>query len=72
MRTAEQIAEEVPSPDPEPWRRRVQGYARASRSRLLKLAGEPEAAKAALKEARRLWTTGDDPQGLAGSAERPA
>ena len=62
LRIAEQIAEEVPGP--EPWRQRVQGYARAHRAQILKLANDPEAAEEALQEARRLWEAGDDPEGL--------
>jgi transcriptional regulator with XRE-family HTH domain len=62
LRTAEQIAEEVPGP--EPWRRRVQGYAQAHRAQILKLAGDPETAEEALQEARRLWEAGEDPEGL--------
>lgn len=62
LRTAEQIAEDVPGP--EPWRRRVKGYARAHRAQILQLAGAPEAAEEALQEARSLWEAGDDPEGL--------
>lgn len=69
LRTAEQIAEEVPGP--EPWRRRVQGYARAHRAQIQELTGEAEAAEEALQEARRLWEAGEDPEGLLSWPDAP-
>lgn len=61
----ELIAERVRGP--EGWRKRVLGYAAASRAVVLGAGGEIAAAEAALERARGLWEAGCDPEGLLGS-----
>lgn len=59
---AREIAERVPGP--EEWRNRLRGYAASHLAHALRIFGEPEAADAALEEAKTLWNGGADPGGL--------
>jgi transcriptional regulator with XRE-family HTH domain len=61
-RLAEEIADRIR--EPESWRNRVRGFAKAHAARILELGGDRQAAEAALREARRLWSEGSDPAGL--------
>jgi tetratricopeptide (TPR) repeat protein len=62
-RLAQEIAERVRGP--EPWRRRVQGYAAAFAANVVRVQGDDlEAADAAFAEAKRLWESGADPAGV--------
>jgi hypothetical protein len=59
---AREIAEHAPGDGS--WRRRLRGYAEAHAANALRVAGELEAADAALERATRLWRAGTDPAGL--------
>lgn len=56
---ARQIALRVKGPDG--WRRRLLGYAAAVYANTLRVAGKLKTADKAMKEAKRLWRTGTDP-----------
>ncbi len=57
---AEKIAERVPGP--EEWRNRVRGYAAAHGANVLRVSGELRAADVAFEGAKRLWSSGSDPE----------
>src|SRR6185295_2408443 len=61
-RLAKETAERIRGP--EGWRRRVRGYAAAHRANILRVTGELQAAEEALKEAKRLWEEGADPEAV--------
>ncbi len=61
-RLAREIAARVRGP--EGWRARLQGYAAAHATNVLRVVGELKAAEAGLAEARRLWESGSDPAGI--------
>jgi transcriptional regulator with XRE-family HTH domain len=61
-RLAQEVAERVPGP--EEWRNRLRGYATAHLAHALRISGEPEAADAAMEEAKALWSGSADPGGL--------
>jgi tetratricopeptide (TPR) repeat protein len=61
-RLAREIADRVRGP--EGWCRRVQGLAAAAGPNVLRVAGELEAARAGLAEAKSLWESGSDPYGV--------
>lgn len=46
------------------WRKRVHGFALAHQARVMKAAGDGEAAEAAFEEAKKLWQAGADPDEL--------
>ena len=59
-RLAQEIAARVQGP--EIWRSRIQGYAAAHAANVLRVSGELKAADAAFEEAKRLWSSGSDPE----------
>jgi transcriptional regulator with XRE-family HTH domain len=59
---AREIADRVGGP--EEWRSRLRGYAAAYLANALRIARDPEAADAALEEAKKWWRAGSDPEGL--------
>ena len=61
-RLAVEIAKRVRGTDG--WRNRVQGFALAHQARVLKAAGDGDAAAEALEEAKRRWRAGADPDEL--------
>lgn len=61
-RLAREIAELVRGP--EPWCRRVKGFAGGFRANVALIAGELKAADAEFAEASRLWSSGSDPLGV--------
>lgn len=61
-RLAVEVAARVDAP--EEWLNRLCGYAAAHEAKVLKAAGEGEAATTRLEEARRLWQEGADPAGM--------
>jgi hypothetical protein len=61
-RIAQEIAANVR--EPEGWRTRVQGYALGHGANILRVTGELKAARAAMEEAKRLWLSGADPDGV--------
>lgn len=56
------VAERVPGS--EDWRNRIRGYAEAALPNVFRVAGELEAARAGIEQAKQLWAAGSDPQGL--------
>lgn len=61
-RLAQEIADRVRGPAG--WPDRVRAFARAHGAKILQLGGGHQAAEAAFREARRLWSEGADPAGL--------
>jgi transcriptional regulator with XRE-family HTH domain len=61
-RLAREVADRVGGP--EEWRNRLRGYAAAHLANAFRLSGDPEAANAALQEAKSWWNGGADPGGL--------
>ncbi len=51
-------------PGPEEWRNRVRGYAAAHGANVLRVSGELKAADVAFEEAKCLWRSGSDPEGV--------
>src|SRR5215213_2071259 len=58
-RLAQEIAERVQGP--EEWQNAVRGYAAAHPPNVLRVQGELKAARAGLEAAKRLWSSGSDP-----------
>ncbi len=61
-RLAQEIAEHVRGP--KSWLRRVRGYAAGHGDNILRIVGELKAARVGMEEAKGLWDSGADPQGL--------
>lgn len=61
-RLTRKIADRVRGP--QGWRSRVRGYAAAHEANILRVAGELKAAEALLQEAKHLWHSGSDPNGV--------
>jgi transcriptional regulator with XRE-family HTH domain len=61
-RLARAIADRVPGP--EGWRKRVRGCAIATEANVLRVVGDLKAARVAFEQAKELWNTGSDPEGL--------
>jgi transcriptional regulator with XRE-family HTH domain len=61
-RLAREVADRVGGP--EEWRNRLRGYAAARLANALRISGAPDAADAALEEAKSRWQAGTDPGGL--------
>lgn len=61
-RLAREIAERVRGP--EGWRNRVRGHAMAFEPNVLRVRGDLKAARVGIEEAKRLWLSGEDPDGV--------
>jgi len=61
-RLAEEIAQHVRGP--EGWRSRVRGYAAGHGANILRVTGKLKTAESRLEEAKELWHTGSDPDGV--------
>src|SRR5690606_24985204 len=59
---ARETAERVRGP--EGWRDRVRGYAIAFEANVLRVSGELKAAQAGMEDAKRLWRSGEDADGV--------